>query len=65
MGFRTMHGIGHGIGVSIHEPVGVLEKGMVVTIEPGIYIKNYGGCRLEDMILVRSRPKILSKSVPQ
>jgi Xaa-Pro aminopeptidase len=33
---------------------GILEEGMVITVEPGIYIPNLGGVRLEDMVLVDS-----------
>ncbi|MBM4308444.1 MAG: aminopeptidase P family protein [Deltaproteobacteria bacterium] len=53
------HGLGHGIGLAVHEdPVvngenkGLIEEGMVFTVEPGIYIPNWGGVRIEDMILV-------------
>jgi Xaa-Pro aminopeptidase len=53
------HGTGHGIGLAVHEdPVvnsenkGLLQEGMVFTIEPGIYIPNWGGVRIEDMVLV-------------
>lgn len=53
------HGTGHGVGLGVHEwPVvgknsqDVTEKGMVFTIEPGIYIPNWGGVRIEDMVLV-------------
>jgi Xaa-Pro aminopeptidase len=55
------HGTGHGIGLAVHEdPVvngenkGALQEGMVFTIEPGIYIPNWGGVRIEDMIRVTS-----------
>jgi len=54
-----VHGIGHGVGKSIHEEprigtdtTGVLEEGDVITIEPGLYYKDIGGVRLEDMLLV-------------
>lgn len=54
-----LHGLGHGVGLDTHEPPNIsvsseekLEENMVVTIEPGIYIQEIGGCRLEDMILV-------------
>ncbi len=53
------HGVGHGIGIAVHElPAvnsmgeGVLEENMVITIEPGIYLPNIGGVRLEDMVLI-------------
>ncbi len=53
------HGTGHGVGLAIHEkPVissfsdAVLDDGMVITIEPGIYIPDWGGVRIEDMVLV-------------
>ncbi len=54
-----LHGIGHGVGRSVHEPPNLnigseecLEEGMVITVEPGIYTREFGGCRFEDMILV-------------
>jgi len=53
------HGVGHGIGIAVHEAPainstgeGVLEEGMVITIEPGIYLPHVGGVRLEDMLLI-------------
>jgi len=56
------HGLGHGIGVLIHDNPAVnptnqlpLEPGMVVTIEPGIYIPNWGGVRIEDDVLISQR----------
>jgi Xaa-Pro aminopeptidase len=56
------HGLGHGIGLVIHDNPAInprnqqlLERGMVITIEPGIYIPNWGGIRIEDDVLVTKR----------
>ncbi|WP_214824295.1 M24 family metallopeptidase [Exiguobacterium algae] len=53
------HSTGHGLGMEVHEAPGlsfrsetVLEPGMVVTIEPGIYIAGVGGCRIEDDVVI-------------
>ncbi|PFB87666.1 M24 family metallopeptidase [Bacillus thuringiensis] len=53
------HSTGHGLGLEIHEPLrlsqeskATLQEGMVVTVEPGIYIPNWGGCRIEDDIVI-------------
>jgi Xaa-Pro aminopeptidase len=54
-----VHSTGHGLGLEIHEPprVGkgaqtILRTGMVVTVEPGIYLEGFGGIRIEDTVLV-------------
>jgi Xaa-Pro aminopeptidase len=52
------HSLGHGVGIDIHEAPGMglsghdLVAGDVITLEPGCYRKGYGGCRLEDLVLV-------------
>lgn len=64
------HGLGHGVGLEIHEaprlsPIGdeVLKEGMIVTDEPGIYIPDFGGVRIEDLLMItESGNKVLSKS---
>jgi len=54
------HGTGHGVGLAVHEypslspdSEGELEEGMVITVEPGIYLPQKGGVRIEDLILVK------------
>ncbi len=58
-GEAFVHGTGHGVGREVHEfprvnaaSETVLKNNMVITIEPGIYIKNIGGVRIEDTIVV-------------
>jgi Xaa-Pro aminopeptidase len=54
------HSLGHGVGLEIHEAPfmaknknGILKINMVVTVEPGIYIPNFGGVRIEDMVVIK------------
>lgn len=63
-----IHGLGHGLGLEVHEPPRVnaagerLRKGQVVTVEPGLYYPGLGGVRIEDVIRVGSgEPEMLSK----
>lgn len=63
-----LHSTGHGVGLEVHEKPSLsiksgdekLEKGMVVTVEPGIYMEGRFGLRVEDMILIKNRGKILT-----
>ena len=66
------HGLGHGVGLEVHEkPVvssrgeGAVVEGMVFTIEPGIYIPDWGGVRIEDTVLVESDGCRLLTKVPK
>ncbi len=65
-GYKVVHYFGHGVGLSVHDPVGdVLKENMVLTVEPGVYVKNIGGFRIEDMVLVkRGKSVLLSESIP-
>lgn len=63
------HNTGHGVGLEIHElpnfapnSEDILRSNMIVTVEPGIYIENWGGVRIEDMVLVGETTKLLSKA---
>jgi Xaa-Pro aminopeptidase len=64
------HGLGHGVGLEIHESprlsMGgdrILENNMAVTIEPGIYVEGLGGVRIEDTIIIMDdSPIVLTKS---
>jgi Xaa-Pro aminopeptidase len=65
----VLHGLGHGVGIEVHEApffradtVKIFKKGMIVTVEPGLYRKGLGGIRHEDMILLTEKgSKVLTK----
>jgi Xaa-Pro aminopeptidase len=72
LGEYFTHGLGHGIGLETHEAPrvransdDVLEAGMVITIEPGVYIPNWGGVRIEDDVLVTRDGYSLLTSLPR
>ena len=64
------HGLGHGVGIDIHEKPMVtqssrdeIEVGSVFTVEPGVYIAGWGGIRLEDMLVMENNSaRLLTKS---
>jgi len=63
------HGLGHGVGLAVHESPTInprssdsLTDGMVFTIEPGIYLAGHGGVRIEDLVVLENgKIKVLSK----
>lgn len=73
LGKYFIHGTGHGVAKSIHchpylkpKQTRLLKAGEIVTVEPGVYIKDWGGIRIEDMVLVQKRGcKILTRKIPQ
>jgi len=66
------HGTGHGIGLQVHggprvSPLGTqpLKNNMVITIEPGIYIAGWGGVRIEDDVVVKSKSGLVLNKAPK
>lgn len=66
-----VHSLGHGVGLDVHEVPAisiksqdVLEENNVFTIEPGVYLPDFGGVRIEDMVALKKEgPKILTKAL--
>jgi len=64
------HGLGHGVGLAVHEKPRAtqtseeeLQPGMILTVEPGIYFSDWGGVRIEDMVVVREEGmEVLTKA---
>jgi Xaa-Pro dipeptidase len=69
---RFIHSTGHGLGISVHDPGSissardmVLREGMILTVEPGVYIEGFGGVRIEDDVLVRKNGCKVLTSCPK
>lgn len=67
---QFIHSLGHGVGLEIHEAPRLsateeepLREGMVITVEPGVYVPGWGGIRIENMVIVRGDgPEILNRT---
>lgn len=68
---RFIHGLGHSLGINVHDGPGLSKRnkrkllpGMVVTVEPGIYLPGLGGVRIEDDVLItKGKPRVLTSAV--
>lgn len=67
--FENFHALGHGVGLEIHEVPGIsrfnqteLKDNSIITLEPSVYFSDKFGIRIEDMILVGQKSKVLTNS---